>query len=665
MDENRILGEQPISKLLLKFSVPCVIGLLIGALYNIVDQIFIGNSKLGYLGNAATGISFPIICVANAFAWCVGDGAAAYLSICSGRQDSESAHKCVGTGLTSTMIISVVLSVICLIFCEPLMKLFGASSATLQMACDYFRIIALFFPVYLMFNVMNSMIRADGSPAYSMVAMCSGAVLNIILDPICIFLLDWGIKGAAIATAAGQTVSFIICFVYFFKPKSFKLTKKSFRINTAMLRNLIIMGGSTFIIQISLVVMTLLSNVTLYKYGALSVYGSDIPISVYSIQTKVYTVVNNIAVGIALGGQPILGYNYGAGKMDRVKKTYFMILLTTLGAGILFTLIFEIWPEFVIGIFGTQNELYMDFAVKSFRISLSLTFVSCFIKISSIFFQSIGKAVHAMISSVNRDMVCFVTFTLILCSVLEARAAGTGIYGILLAAPLADFIAGAVITVLTIKFFKKLNTTEKQEEKHIAISETRPGTVVTIARQHGSCGKQIGELVARKLNVPFYCKELTAIVAKESGMAKEFISEDYDEPSEVFHQIYLSTNVGRQGIIAQEKVIRKIADAGACVIVGRAANHVLRNYSNLVRVFIYAPEEVRIGNIQKMYGDSYEEARLHMMRSDESRANYYRNTSGNEWQSFDNYDLCLDSSIGKEATAEMIADYIRRRNGEK
>ncbi len=662
MDENKILGERPIPKLLSKFSMPCVTGLLIGALYNIVDQIFIGNSSLGYLGNAATGISFPVICIANAFAWCVGDGAASYLSICSGRQDSESAHQCVGTGLTTTLGISIVLSAVCLLFCRPLMALFGASDATLNLACDYFEIISLFFPAYLMMNVMNSMIRADGSPAYAMAAMCTGAILNIILDPICIFVLDWGIKGAAIATVVGQVASFIICLIYFFKPKSFRLTKRSFRINTAMLRNLIVLGGSTFIIQISVVVMTLLSNIMLAQYGALSVYGRDIPISVFSIQTKVYTIVNNIAVGIALGGQPILGYNYGAQKMERVKQTYRLILFSSLCVGLVATVIFELCPELVIGIFGKQNPLYMDFAVKSFRIFLSLSFVTCFIKISSIFFQSIGKAVQAMIASVIRDMLCFVAFTLFLCQTLEEKQAGSGIFGILLASPLSDLVAGVVITILTISFFKKLNASDKIKEKTVSIHETHPGTVVTIARQHGSCGKQIGELVAKRLNVPFYCKELTALVACESGLAQEFISNDYDDSSEVLHQIYLSTQVVQQGIIAQEKVLQKIADAGACVIVGRAANHVLRWYPNVVRVFIYAPEEFRIPNIEKMYGDTYEEARQHMIRSDESRANYYRNTSGLEWKHMENYDLCLDASAGKEVVAETIVDYVRRRN---
>lgn len=467
MEQSRILGEKPISQLLLKFSLPCVMGLLISAFYNIVDQIFIGNSSLGYLGNAATGISFPIVCICNAFAWCVGDGAASYLSICSGRRDSESAHKCVGTGLSSTLIISIVLSVISLVFCEPLMVLFGASEATLSLASNYFRIIAMFFPAYLMFNVMNSMIRADGSPTYAMVAMCSGAVLNIILDPIFIFWLDWGIEGAAIATVIGQMVSFIICAVYFLKPKSFKLVKESFHIKSDMLKHLVILGGSTFIIQISMVVMTLLSNITLAKYGSSSIYGSDIPISVFSIQTKVYTIVNNIAVGIALGGQPILGYNYGAKKLDRVKQTYRYILISSLSIGILATIIFELWPEKIILIFGKQNDLYMDFAIKSFRIFLALCFVTCFIKISSIFFQSIGKPIHSMVASIIRDMFCFVVFTIGLSVVLEGQEIGKGIYGILFASPLSDVISGIVIITMTISFFKKLGTEEEKRENSV------------------------------------------------------------------------------------------------------------------------------------------------------------------------------------------------------
>ena len=658
MESTKMLGQQPVKKLLLKFSVPCVMGLLIGALYNIVDQIFIGNSSLGYLGNAATGVSFPVICIANAFAWCIGDGAAAYLSICAGRQDSESSHKCVGTGLSSTFVISVVLALVSIIFCEPMMRIFGASDATLPLAVSYFRIIATFFPPYLMFNVMNSMIRADGSPSYAMVALLTGAVLNIVLDPVCIFLLDWGIQGAAIATVTGQIVSFVLCAVYFRKPKSFHLHKSSFKIDFHMLRNLITMGGSTFIIQISIVIMTMLSNVMMFKYGALSPFGSDIPISVYSIQTKVFTIVISFAVGIALGAQPVLGYNYGAKKMDRVKEAYKLMAFYGLLIGFACTLLFVFAPQIVIRFFGSQNDLYMNFAVTSFRISLSLLFVTCFIKMSSIFFQSIGKAGYAMIASLVRDSLCFVTFTILLCNLFESAEPGKGIYGILFAAPLSDAIAGIVILVLTIKFFNNLPVTEKNNDNPVYIADSAPGAIITIARQHGTQGKHIGKLVADKLGIPFYSKELTALVAKESGLAEEFVDSDYDDISEVYHQLYLSTNVGQHSVIAQEQVLNKIAAKGSCVIVGRAADYVLGNNPDTVKIFLYAPEEYRIKNIEMMYNDSPEDARRHMIKSDTSRAAYYRNISGKDWGNSSNYNLCIDVSMGKEKAADLIVKYI-------
>ena len=348
---NRMLGEIKISRLLFKFSIPCVMGLLISALYNIVDQIFIGNSELGYLGNAATGVSFPVICIANAFAWCVGDGAASYLSICAGRKDTDSAHKCVGTGITVTLIISLVLMAICEVFAVPLMQVFGASEQTIGMAVEYFQIVAAFFPCYLLLNVMNSMIRADGSPAYAMSAMLLGAIINIILDPIFIFMMKWGIAGAAWATAIGQVASFIMCGVYFFKPRKFVLSKRSFIPDNVVLRNTVSLGAATFVTQISIVVLSVVCNMVLFHYGELSKYGPDIPISVFSIQTKVYTVVCNIVTGIVLGGQPIFGYNYGAGRMDRVRETYKIVLRSTLIVGLVATLIFEICPEVVIGIF--------------------------------------------------------------------------------------------------------------------------------------------------------------------------------------------------------------------------------------------------------------------------------------------------------------------------
>ena len=455
------LGQEKISKLLLKFSIPCVMGLLISAFYNIIDQIFIGNSELGYLGNAATGISFPVICIANAFAWCVGDGAASFLSICAGRGDSDRAHKCVGTGITATTGISILLMTVCLIWARPLMSLFGASAQTLDMAVEYFRIIVAFFPIYLLMNVMNSMIRADGSPTYAMIAMLTGAVINIALDPLFIFVLKWGIAGAAWATVIGQSMSFLVCVVYFLKPKSFRLTKRSFRIDGEVLRSVVALGGSTFITQLSIVIMSLVCNIVLAKYGALSKYGPDIPISVFSIQTKVYTVVCNIVVGIVLGGQPIFGYNYGAGNLDRVRQAYQLVLRITLIVGICAVALFELWPQGVINIFGAGNALYQEFAVRTFRIYLSLTVITCLIKMTAIFFQSIGKPGSAMLASLIRDVLCFTPLALVLPAVMERSEAGSGVNGILFAAPISDLVALAVILCLTVSFFRKTGHQKK------------------------------------------------------------------------------------------------------------------------------------------------------------------------------------------------------------
>ena len=660
---TRYLGEEKISKLLLRFSIPCVMGLLISALYNIVDQIFIGNSELGYLGNAATGVSFPIICIANAFAWCVGDGAASFLSILAGRNDTEKAHKCVGTGITVTLAISLVLTLLCEAFNEPLMRLFGASDQTVGMAVEYFAIVAACFPLYLLFNVMNSMIRADGSPTYAMIAMLAGAVTNIILDPLFIFVFKWGIAGAAWATGIGQLASFVMCAVYFVKPKSFRLTRRSFVPDAGILRSTVLLGAATFVTQISIVVMSLTSNIILARYGALSIYGQDIPISVFSIQTKVYTVVLNIVTGVVLGGQPIFGYNYGAGKMERVRETYRLVLSATLTVSLLATLLFQLKPEWIISIFGSGSELYMEFAQKTFRIYLSLMTLTCLTKMTAVFFQSIGKSVRAVAASLVRDILCFTPLAVIMPAVLEKAGSGQGINGILYAAPVADAAALVVILALTIPFYRSLKKPETEETAaESVIRPSRPGVIITIAREHGSEGKQIGKLVAEKLGIPFYYKEMTALAAQEAGLDKAFVSDINTNAPSILHELYLSTRVIQQAVSAQETIIRRIAESGSCVIVGRAADWVLRDHQNVVRVFIHAPKEFRIRSIMERYGDSREDAAVNVRHSDEARAAYYRNISGQEWGDPHAYELCVDASAGRETCAETIVRFVGCKN---
>ncbi len=655
-ENNKFLGTSKISKLLLKFAIPCILSLLISSLYNIVDQIFIGNSELGYLGNAATTIVYPVTIIAVAFAWCFGDGAAAFLSLCQGRKDTKDVHKAIGNGLIITFVISIIFLILGFTFMDNILYAFGASEASINLARDYFTIILSAIPVYMVANMLNAVIRADGSPAFSMASTLSGAILNIILDPIFIFVFKLGIKGAAIATILGQIVSFIISIVYLFRTKTFKLKLESFKINMKLFSNVIKLGVSTFITQMSIVVISLVCNIMLAKYGAMSKYGADIPIAVIGITMKVFTIIINIIVGIILGAQPILGYNYGAKKFDRVKETFKIVLESTIIIGIIATLIFELCPQVIIRMFGSESALYMEFATMTFRIFLMLVTFTCIIKMSSIFFQAVGQPVKAAIVSLLRDIVCFVPLVIILPKYL-------GITGALWAAPLADFIGIICSSVLIVIFFKKQEkeNVEVKDEKAV-LKESHEGAIVTIARQHGSGGKYIGELVAKQLNIPYYYKEMTLIAAQESGLDKEFISNLHSNSPAALNDLYLSSSPVQYAVQAQDKVIKEIANHGSCVIVGRAADYVLRDNKDLVRVFIYAPKDYRIANIMKMYNDTKESAIKNIEKSDKTRSNYYKTISSLEWGKIDNYDLCIDSSIGQEECAKIICEYVNSRN---
>ena len=660
-DQNsQFLGKERISKLMLKFSIPCVLSLLISALYNIVDQIFIGNSELSALGNAATGVVFPIFIIAQAFAWCFGDGCAAYLNICQGKKDTKNASKSIGTGIVVTAISAVALMVIFYPFKTQLLTLFGASENSIGYAIEYFNIILAFFPIYMLSNMMNAVIRADGSPAWSMTSMVAGALTNIILDPVFIFGTKWGMFGAALATVIGQTVSFIITLVYFFRTKTFKLTIKSFVPGFKAFRGALQLGVSSFITQMTIVIISLVCNILLAQYGAMSQYGVDIPIAIIGIESKVFTVVINLVVGIVLGCQPIISYNMGAKKYRRVKELYRNIFLCTVIIGLAFTALFELAPRRIVGMFGTPTNIpnpedYWVFGEKCFRIFLCLVTFTCVIKMTSIFFQAVGKPIHAIIASMIRDIICFIP-----CIFIYPAVFGD-VEAILYAAPSADFFAMIVATALTVPFLRSLKESPIEEKNDIILKSSMEGVVITIAREHGSSGKQIGKLVAEKLGIPFYYKEMTALAAQESGLNKEFISDINVNAPAILHSLYLSTEVVQNAVAAQDKVIRKIADQGSCVIVGRAADYVLRDYKDVVRIFIYAPEDYKIKRVMEVYGDTAEEAKKNIRRSDEARASYYKNISELTWGDRQNYELLLDSSIGIEASTDTICHYIKNR----
>lgn len=670
---SKYLGTEKIPKLMLKFSIPCVLSLVISALYNIVDQIFVGNSELSVLGNAATGVVFPIFIIAQAFAWWIGDGCAAYLNICQGRKNSQNAHKAIGTGIVFTVLASVVLMAVFYPLQRPLLLTFGATEdviengivtvpGSIDYAIEYFNIILGFFPVFMAMNMMNAVVRADGAPGWSMASMIAGAVTNIVLDAAFIIGLKWGMTGAAWATVIGQTVSFVISLLYFIlKTKTFKLKLKSFIPDFKEFVNPVKLGLSSFITQMTIVIISIVCNVMLLKYGALSDYGQNIPISLIAVESKVFTVVINIVVGIVLGCQPIIGYNIGAKNFDRVKKLYFYILISTLAVGLIFTVLFEAAPTAVVAIFGNPDpaqvdpEKYWEFGTKLFRIFLMLVTFTCTIKMTSIFFQASGKPVFAIIASLIRDIVCFVPLICVL-------PIFYGIEGILWAAPCADLVAMIVAAALTLVFFKSLKTDKEVVEEvktEAVIKPSKLGVIITIGREHGSLGKQIGKVVAQKLGIPFYYKEMTALAAQESGLDKKFIS-DLNKSPNFLYDLYLSYEPVQQAITAQDKIIKKIAESGSCVIVGRAADYILRDFDNVVKVFVHAPEEYRISKIKEFYGDSDEDAKKNLKRSDKARASYYKNVTGQNWGDATNYNLCVDGSVGVEKSADIICEFVNK-----
>ena len=456
-ENSRFLGEEKINRLMLKFSIPCILSLLVSSLYNIVDQIFIGNSELSTLGNAATGVVFPVFIIAQAFAWCLGDGCASYLNICQGRNDDENAHRAIGASITVAFLSGLAMMVIIFPFRTPILTLFGASENTMAYATEYLNIVLAMIPIYILCNTMNSIIRADGSPSWAMASMIVGAVINIILDPVFIFGLKMGMTGAALATVIGQGATFLMSAWYLMHTKTFRLKKSSFIPKISSIKEVVGLGVSTFITQLAIVLVAVVCNIQLSRYGMMSKYGADIPIAIIGIQSKIFTIIINLVVGIALGCQPIISYNMGARKYDRVREIYRKIIACAFVIGIAFTLLLELAPQFVLGLFGTPSNIpnpedYWEFGVKTMRIFLSLVSISCLIKTNSIVFQAVGKPIYATIASTIRDVICFVPLIIIL------PAAFSSVEAILYAAPIADLLAMGVTAFLTISFLRSLRT---------------------------------------------------------------------------------------------------------------------------------------------------------------------------------------------------------------
>ena len=431
--EQNPLGTAPVGGLIGKFAIPAIISMLVSALYNIVDQIFIGQG-VGMLGNAATNVAFPVTTIATALALLLGIGGASNYNLEMGAGREKKASSIAGTALSTLVITGVILAVAVLLFLRPLLSLFGATTDVMSYAVDYLGITAVGLPFYALSIGGNHIVRADRSPTYSMTCVLTGAIINTILDPLFIFGFGWGIKGAAWATVIGQVVSGILVIIYFGKFRKMYLEMSMLKPSSECLKAIISLGMASCINQIAMAIVQIVLNNILRYYGGLSVYGSDIPIACVGVISKVNQVFMAICIGISQGCQPIWGFNYGAKKYDRVRLAYRYSMIACTAIATVFFLCFQLFPHQIVSIFGTGSDLYFQFAERYLKIFMFMTFANGIQPMSSGFFTSIGKAKLGIVMSLTRQVLFLLPLIVVFSLIM-------GIDGVMYAGPIADAAA--------------------------------------------------------------------------------------------------------------------------------------------------------------------------------------------------------------------------------
>ncbi len=446
-DANNPLASASVGKLMMKYAIPSVVALVVNSLYNIVDQIFIGWG-VGTLGNSATNVVFPLNMVVMALALLLGDGGASYLSLELGRNNQKKAQKAANNTLSWLIIVGLVFTVICYIFFQPLVSLFGATPDNLPYVYEYGKIVILGFPFVVIGSGLCSVIRADGTPKLTMIGMIAGCLANVVLDALFVLGFGWGMAGAAIATIIGQILNFAITIWYIPRFKTVKISLKEMKPDFKLLRKTAGYGVSSFVAQIAVAIIMTVINYYLVHCGMNSKYGADIPLAAFGIVMKFNTILVSIVTGIGTGAQPIVGYNYGSGDYKRVRKTFSLAVKVSTAFAILFFIIFHLFPKQLTAMFGSQGELYAEFSIKSFEVFTLLCFFNGFQTVAAIFFQSIGKPVKSGAISLSRQIIFLIPATMIMCSFL-------GLDGVLWAGPVADGLAFILALVLTLR---ELNT---------------------------------------------------------------------------------------------------------------------------------------------------------------------------------------------------------------
>ena len=462
MEQNTqsCLVTEKVGKLMGKYAVPCIISLLVGALYNIVDQIFIANADyLGSYGNAANTVVFPLTVIALAIAVMIGDGCCAFVSLSLGKNTPDDANRSVGNSVVLTVISSIALTAVYLLFSDQIIAMFGGTvnEETFRHSKEYFFWISVGLPFYMFGQAMNPVIRSDGDPKFAMVSTVAGAIINIILDPIFIFVFRWGMMGAAVATVIGQVVTAVLSVWYLFHTKVITIKREDFKLNAGIVKKTLVLGICSFLSQISLVASMAAIYNMIRKYGAMdAVFGQEqyaqIPMAVVGIVMKFFQIVISIVVGMAAGCIPIVGFNMGAGQKDRVKQLFTRLLIAEAVVGAVALVIVEFFPGALIQIFGAANEsvYYTDFAIKAFRIYLCMMILACVNKAAFIFLQAMGKAVASTMLSMVREILFGVGFALVL-------PVFFGLDGVLYSMPVSDVLTAILSAIVIISTYKQLS----------------------------------------------------------------------------------------------------------------------------------------------------------------------------------------------------------------
>lgn len=446
------LGTAPVGSLIFRYAIPSVMSFIVSSAYNITDQIFIGHG-VGMLGNAATNVAFPISTICTALALLLGVGSAANFNLELGRGNKERAASIAGNGITAMLAGGVAVAVLVIVFLSPLMRLFGATPNVMPLALTYTHITAFGIPFAVFTTAFCQLIRSDGSPVYAMVCIMSGAVLNTLLDPLFIFTFDMGIAGAAWATVISQAVSAVMAATYLSRFKSVRLGRSCFVPERRLIGAVCALGAAASFNQLALLVVQITMNNTLTYYGGMSVYGSDIPLAVVGVISKVNAVLMAFTIGIAHGTQPVVGYNYGARNYGRVRTAYkISVVAATILCGVAF-LCFQLFPRQITSIFGSGEEMYFHFAERYLRVFMFFTFLNGFQILSSNFFTYIGKAKKGILLSLTRQVMFLLPLILVL-------PLFSGLDGVVYAGPVADIAAVILAAVLIIREFRVMKTLE-------------------------------------------------------------------------------------------------------------------------------------------------------------------------------------------------------------